>query len=129
MTVIFVKSTPSRNSPIRCKQETVDKTESPLKKKSSRKLRYIIFIIPLLLFFLIYFSHIHDETELDIRKRLSYGAGRRTSDEGPLVTWILYSLGRPVRMTIFFYSFYWGETHAHDVNATCCKSSNLLCTY
>ena len=56
MTVIFVKSTPSRNSPIRCKQETVDKTESPLKKKtSSRKLRYIIFIIPLLLLFIYLF--------------------------------------------------------------------------
>ena len=121
MTVIFVKSTPSRNSPIRCKKKTVDKTESPLKKKrlagssailSSLFLYYYYFLF-------IYFSHIRDETELDIRKRLSYGAGLRTSDEGPLVTWIRYSLGRPVRMTIFFYSFYWDETHAPDVNATC----------
>jgi len=56
ITVIFVKSNTKRKTQIRCKQETVNETESPLKKKkSSRKLRYIIFIIPLLLFFLFIF--------------------------------------------------------------------------
>ena len=125
MTVIFVKSTPSRNSPIRCKQERVNETEFPLEKKKclghepEAPLYHLHYSFIFFIIFLISTMRRNWSGTTDIGRRSSRDLDSSLARSPRSHDHFLFILFTGVKLMPFL----------HDVNKTCGKSSNPLRIY